>query len=134
MDWFKTKKSVSESTASPEHLLSLVRTMEDDIAGREIPTEITKPVEPLVTFRPDAAVGAPFFAAPGVAIPAEPQTAPTESSPFLTEAVETTNEPVVESPTFDPPLPTTAPENVPQRESEAVEVEHLLKTIENERD
>ena len=119
MDWFKTKKPTTESATSPEHLLALVRTMEDDIAGREIPTEIAKPAEPLVTFRPDAAVGAPFFAAPGVAAP-EAESVPPESSPFLAETTEAPAEVTVEAPTFDPPLPTAAPETSPSEESETV--------------
>lgn len=119
MDWFKTKKPKTESTTSPEHLLALVRTMEDDIAGREIPTEIAKPVEPLVTFRPDAAVGAPFFAAPGVTAP-EAESVPLESSPFLTETVESPAEVAAETPTFDPPLPAATPEASRPGESETV--------------
>ncbi len=110
MDWFKTKKPTTESTTSPEHLLALVRTMEDDIAGREIPTEIAKPAEPLVTFRPDAAVGAPFFAAPGVAVGSEPEAVPAESSPFLAETSEPAIEIAPEAPTFDPPLSGTVQE------------------------
>lgn len=120
MDWFKTKKTTTESTTSPEHLLALVRTMEDDIAGREVPTEMAKPAEPLVTFRPDAAVGAPFFAAPGVAAAPETESVPAESSPFLAETVETPAEVTVETPTFDPPLVTAAPETSSSEESETV--------------
>lgn len=120
MDWFKTKKTVAESTTSPEHLLALVRTMEDDIAGREVPAEMAKPAEPLVTFRPDAAVGAPFFAAPGVATPTEPVPVPAESSPFLSETSEAPLEKATETPTFDPPLPVATPEVPAMRESETV--------------
>lgn len=120
MDWFKTKKPATESPNSPEHLLALVRTMEDDIAGREIPTEIAEPTEPLVTFRPDAAVGAPFFAAPGVAVAPESGPAPVESSPFLAETAEAPVEAAPETPTFDPPLQPVAPETPPAGESETV--------------
>jgi hypothetical protein len=120
MDWFKTKKSAPESTTSPEHLLALVRTMEDDVAGREIPTGIAKPAEPLVTFRPDAAVGAPFFAAPGVATAPQAESVPAEASPFLVETVEAPAEIAVEAPTFDPPLPAAVPDITPSEGSETV--------------
>ncbi len=119
MDWFKTKKTTAGPASSPEHLLALVRTMEDDIAGRSIPAEAPKPAEPLVTFRPDAAVGAPFFAAPGVAAPveAEPVSSP-ESSPFLAETAPA--EAATETPTFDPPLSPATPAVSPREEAETV--------------
>lgn len=120
MDWFKTKKTAPESPTSPEHLLALVRTMEDDIAGREIPTEIAQPAEPLVTFQPDAAVGAPFFAAPGVASAPEAESVPAESSPFLAETAVTPAETISEAPTFDPPLPSSMPDASAAEKSESV--------------
>lgn len=120
MDWFKTKKSAPESPNSPEHLLALVRTMEDDIAGREIPTDIVEPTEPLVIFRPDAAVGAPFFAAPGVATVPEAEPVSVEPSPFLVETIEAPAEVAVETPTFDPPLPMAVPKSSAVGESETV--------------
>lgn len=120
MDWFKTKKPDLESSNSPEHLLALVRTMEDDIAGREIPTEIAPSAEPLVTFRPDAAVGAPFFAAPGVATTPETESVSAESSPFLVESGEAAPGTAVETPTFNPPLPTAPPGASLARVSEAI--------------
>lgn len=120
MDWFKTKNSTPESTTSPKPLLALVRTMADDIAGREIPTEIAKPAEPLVTFRPDAAIGAPFFAAPGVAVASETGSVPAESSPFLSETAETPSEALVEAPIFTPPLSANLPEASSSGESETI--------------
>lgn len=92
--------------------------MEDDIAGREIPTEVAQPAEPLVTFRPDTTVGAPFFAAPGVAATPETEAVAVETSPFLSEAPPMVPEAVSEAPTFDPPLPGT---NIPHKPSAASE-------------
>lgn len=60
--------------------------MEDDLAGRAIPTEVPGPTEPLVAFHPDRAVGAPFFAAPEASVgsaPVDEERASVEGSPFL---------------------------------------------------
>ncbi|MFZ1626434.1 MAG: hypothetical protein WAT81_01350, partial [Candidatus Moraniibacteriota bacterium] len=78
--------------------------MEDDLSGRQVPTEIPVVPEPLVTFHPDTTVGAPFFStAPVVQETDQPMTP--EVSPFLQQSA--VQEPVAlsETPTFDPPLP-----------------------------
>lgn len=113
MDWFKTKKPLSSESVTPpsEQLRSLVRTMEDDMAGHEIVTEVEQSAEPLVTFRPDATAGAPFFAAPEITVATESEPASAEPSPFLSESNSASAEAAIEAPTFDPPLPTASPMN-----------------------
>ncbi|MGB4834126.1 MAG: hypothetical protein WBP40_03800 [Candidatus Moraniibacteriota bacterium] len=103
MNWFKTQKS-TVSAAAPDSLSALVRTMEDDLAGREVPTEMKKHAEPLVAFRPEAVMGVPFFTAPGVATEEKPSHQTAEESPFLQEAPATDQISDDEAPTFDPPL------------------------------
>lgn len=131
MDWFKTKKTTTPLSplSSPDHLLALVRTMEDDIAGRQVPTGVPIVPEPLVTFRPDATAGAPFFSA---AEPISEAEAPvlSETSPFFQEAgVETLPAPAeAEVPMFDPPLPTAQPEASPEPEKQASDSESVAFT------
>ncbi len=101
MDWFKTKK-VSSSANVPDHLHGLIRTMEDDLEGGG-PTSVQPLSEPLVSFRPEATLGTPFFAAPGVVSAPEPKSSKAEESPFLQPPP--LAEPVLDdAPTFDPPL------------------------------
>ncbi len=108
MDWFKTKKTTEPATDSSRTLLSLVRTMEDDLAGRKAPASIAvASAERVVKFRPDAMAGAPFYAAPELSAPSGADTPVSEASPFLQEsAVMAEAAPVADNvPTFDPPLP-----------------------------
>lgn len=121
MDWFKTKKTETVAApSSPEHLLALVRTMEDDISGREVPVAKPATAEPLVSFRPNATAGAPFFAA-SEDVPDKEQSTTSETSPFLAAepaaepekvaaAVVSVPQEVPEMPTFDPPLQVAVPE------------------------
>ncbi|MFZ1654420.1 MAG: hypothetical protein WBO92_00995 [Candidatus Moraniibacteriota bacterium] len=104
MNWFKTQKSLPP-TSVPDRLHGLIRTMEDDLEGREAPISMQPPSEPLVSFRPEATLGTPFFAAPGVVSDPEPKPPKTEASPFLqpSSSAEPASEPE-DAPTFDPPL------------------------------
>lgn len=88
MDWFKTKENTETTpTEVDESILPLVRTMADDLAGREVPTKIIPKAEPLVGFDPKAATGAAFYAAPGV-VTAETVGSSPETSPFFQTAEE----------------------------------------------
>lgn len=82
MSWFSFKKPSTPEPETGHELLALVRTMEDDITGREIPTEIPKIQEPLVSFEPHTTTGAPFYVAPG-SIAADPKPSPESPSPFV---------------------------------------------------
>lgn len=103
MNWFKTKKTVTSSDPTG-HLYEIVRTMEDDLSGRGVSIAEEKSSEPLVSFRPDRVIGAPFFAAPGVVVTEESAPPTTEDSPFLREVPEPVTIDDKETPTFDPPL------------------------------
>ncbi|MFA9262395.1 MAG: hypothetical protein ACEQSB_03505 [Undibacterium sp.] len=116
MDWFKTKGNPEEEmpTAVDDALLPLVRTMGDDLAGREVPTKLVPKTEPLVGFDPNATTGAAFYAAPGV-VTAESMGNSPETSPFFQEAEES-KEPSVSGPT-DTPVPVAEPVVVVQQPS-----------------
>lgn len=89
MNWFKTKKTetvteTGEDMVTP--LLPLVRTMADDLSGKESPMITQKKEEKLVGFDPEAAkTSAPFYAAPGVDT-AEAPSSGNRKSPFLESA------------------------------------------------
>lgn len=89
MDWFKAKENTETvPTEADESILPLVRTMADDLAGREVPTKVAPKAEPLVGFDPKAASGAAFYAAPGV-VTAETVGNSSETSPFFQSQEET---------------------------------------------
>lgn len=86
MNWFKKKRVASQETdtISAESLHGIVRTKEDDLAGREIPRELPHKTEPLVSFHPEAASsGAPFYAASGSS---DPQSESVETTETLEES------------------------------------------------
>lgn len=118
MNWFKTKKTetlteTGEDMATP--LLPLVRTMADDLSGKESPMAPQKKEEELVGFNPEAVkTSAPFYAAPGVDT-AEAPSLGNRKSPFL-ESAELA-EPQKESVKESAPAPANLPLS-PMKESE----------------
>lgn len=103
MNWFKPKKN-DASAGTSDRLHTIVRTMEDDLSGRDVFAATQEPSEPLVSFRPGQVSDTPFFAAPGVVEKEKSELPVTEESPFLQSDM--TSEPSLEKeePTFDPPL------------------------------
>ena len=91
MQWRKTNKESENEISEGDALLPLVRTMEDDLAGRNTPPKVVAPAEPLVSFDPNATMGAPFYAAKPAISEEEPKKLP-ETSPFFQNGKSSTSE------------------------------------------